>query len=119
MQAAVLHAASGTPHADLFADPELQGSEVSARVLAAGLHQLVRVHAHGTHYTSPKRYPMVPGIDGVAEMPDGKRVYFSWPRTPFGTFAERAAIDPARVIELPAGLDPIVAAAIVNPASAS
>jgi len=119
MQAAVLHTASETPRAESFADPDLQGQELSARVLAAGLHQLVRVHANGTHYTSPKRYPLVPGIDGVAELPDGRRVYFSWPRAPYGTFAERVALDPARAIELPAGLDPVIAAAIVNPASAS
>jgi NADPH:quinone reductase-like Zn-dependent oxidoreductase len=34
---------------------------------------------------------------------------------PFGLMAQRTLVDPGRVVELPAGLDPLVAAAIPNP----
>jgi len=119
MNAAVLHDPAGIPRSESFPDPEPQGDEVLARVLAAGLHQLVRMHASGSHYTSHRRYPMVPGIDGVAELPDGRRAYVSWLRPPHGTFAERAAVALDRAITLPAGLAPEIAAAIVNPASSS
>jgi NADPH:quinone reductase-like Zn-dependent oxidoreductase len=117
MRAAVLHEPSGVPRAESFPDPQIQGDEVSVRMLAAGLHQLVRIHAGGVHYSSHGTYPLVPGVDGVAELPDGRHAYVSWPRPPYGTFAERAAISPARAIALPAGLAPEIAAAIVNPAS--
>ena len=80
--AAVLHDAAGTPRAEEFPATALTGHEVSARVLAAGLRQLVRIHASGTHYSSHKVYPMVPGIDGVVELADGHPAYVSWPRPP-------------------------------------
>ena len=117
MNAAVLHAARATPRAEAFPDPTPHEGEVIARVLAAGLHQLVRIHANNTHYSSHGQYPMVPGVDGVAELPDGRIAYVGWPRAPYGTFAEQVAVMPYRAIELPPGLSPVVAAAIVNPAS--
>ncbi|HEY0191238.1 MAG TPA: zinc-binding alcohol dehydrogenase family protein [Kofleriaceae bacterium] len=119
MLAAVLHDPTSAPRAEEFADPPLAGGEVSARVLAAGLHQLVRIHANGTHYSSHKQYPMIPGVDGVAELPDGRRAYIGWLRPPYGTFAERAAVDPSRVLEVPRQLAPERVAALVNPASSS
>jgi NADPH:quinone reductase-like Zn-dependent oxidoreductase len=119
MIAAVLHAAAGTPRAEAFPDPEPAPNEVVARVLAAGLQPLVRVHANGSHYTSTGVYPLVPGVDGVAELPDGRRAYVGFVRPPHGTFAERVAIDPTTAIPLPAGLAPAQAAGLVNPAMSS
>jgi NADPH:quinone reductase-like Zn-dependent oxidoreductase len=114
--AAVIESASSSPTPAEVPEPVPAAGEVVGRVLAAGLHQLVRAHAANRHYSSHGRYPMAPGIDGVAELPDGRRVYFAWPKGPYGSFAERIAISPDRAIELPVGVLPEVAAAIVNPA---
>lgn len=118
MRAAVLHTPDGTPQLEDFAEPELRSGEVIGRVLAAGLHPLVRGHAHGQHYASSGRYPLIPGVDGVAELPDGRRVYTGWLRAPYGTFAERVAANP-HSLELPHGMAPERVAGMVNPASSS
>lgn len=112
MLAAVIHSAADTPRAEEFADPP----NANLRVLAAGLHPLVKGRASGKHYTSSKIYPQIVGVDGVGELA-GKHVYFGWIEPPYGTFAERAAA--AATIPVPDGVDPALAAAIVNPAMSS
>ncbi|MEX0633973.1 hypothetical protein M8494_26315 [Serratia ureilytica] len=52
-------------------------NEVPIDVLAAGIKQLDRAVA-GTHYSSPKQLPIVPGTDGVGRTADGQRVYFAF-----------------------------------------
>ena len=118
MRAAVVHAPNAAPRYEEFAEPDVVGDEVVAKLLAAGLHPLVRVHAGGSHYSSRGTYPLIPGVDGVAELPDGRRVYMGWLRPPFGTFAERVAVPPGRVLEIP-GVAPELVAGIMNPASSS
>jgi NADPH:quinone reductase-like Zn-dependent oxidoreductase len=119
MQAAVVHSADAAPRAESFPDPQPQPNEVIARVLAAGLHPLTRGHASGKHYTSTGKYPLVPGVDGVAELPDGRLAYFGWQRAPYGTFAELAVVAPEAALILPQGLSAELGAAIVNPAMSS
>jgi NADPH:quinone reductase-like Zn-dependent oxidoreductase len=119
MNAAVIHDAGATPRAEQFPDPQPQAGEVVARVRAAGLHPLVRGHAAGKHYTSTGTYPLIPGIDGVCELPDGRLAYFGWQRPPYGTFAELAVVAPHTALILPAGLSPDLGAAIINPAMSS
>ena len=116
MLAAVIHGPSEAPRAEPFADPTPQPGESIVRVLAAGLHPLVRGHAAGKHYTSTGQYPLIPGVDGVCELPDGRAAYFGWQRAPYGTFAERAVVHPNMVLPLPDGADPKLIAGIVNPA---
>ena len=89
--------------------------ELVADVLAAGLHPRVRAGANGTHYTSEGTLPMVPGVDGVGRTADGELVYF----VADGSFAEQVALDPCRVIPLPADADPVLVAAAMNPAMSS
>jgi NADPH2:quinone reductase len=119
MKAAVLTSATAAPRYETFADPEPQSGEVLIRVLAAGLHPLVRMIASGKHYSSGASYPQVPGVDGVGELPDGKRVYFSFLRSPYGTFAERAAVKPETLLPIPEGLAAELAAGIINPGMSS
>jgi NADPH:quinone reductase-like Zn-dependent oxidoreductase len=119
MNAAVIHEAGGIPHAEQFPDPQPQTGEVVARVRAAGLHPLVRGHASGKHYTSTGKYPLIPGVDGVCELPDGRLAYFGWQRPPYGTFAELAVVSPETALFLPKGLSPELGAAIINPAMSS
>ena len=59
----------------------------------------------GQHYTSSGTLPMIPGIDGVGRLPDGRLVYFAADDDVLGTMADKAVVDPRRAVELPAGAD--------------
>jgi hypothetical protein len=79
------------------------GGEILVDVLAVGLHPRTRTGAAGAHYTSTGALPMIPGIDGVARRPDGKRIYFVAADDVIGTMADKAVADVRRSIELPDG----------------
>ncbi len=96
-----------------------QADEVIVKVLAAGLHPRVRSGASGAHYADERVLPMIPGIDAVGELPDGKRVYCVVHDTPFGTMAEQVIADRRRCVALPDGVDPALLAAAMNPAMSS
>jgi len=88
-------------------------------VLAVGLHPRVRSGAAGVHYTSSGTLPMIPGVDGVGLLPDGRLVYFAADNDVLGTMADKALVDPRRSVELPAGTDVAEVAAAMNPAMSS
>ena len=115
MNAAVVNIPGLAPKFQTFNDPIAQEGEVSLRVLAAGLHPIVKARAAGSHYSSSAAGPAIPGIDGVGVTPDGRRVYFVFVRAPWGTMAERAVAPSATCIPIPDGLDDATAAAIANP----
>jgi NADPH:quinone reductase-like Zn-dependent oxidoreductase len=119
MNAAVVTEFGQPPHYQPFDRPAAAGQEVLADVLAAGLHPRVRSGAAGQHYTSSGTLPMIPGIDGVARLPDGKVVYFAADDDVLGTMADQALVDPRRSVELPAGADVARVAAAMNPAMSS
>src|ERR1700749_1924223 len=73
-------------------------------VLAVGLHPRVRSGASGRHYTSTGRLPLVPGIDGVGRLEDGRVVYFVADDDLTGPMATRTVIDTRRSVELPEGV---------------
>jgi NADPH:quinone reductase-like Zn-dependent oxidoreductase len=62
---------------------------------------------------------MIPGVDGVGRLPDGKVVYFASDNDVLGTMADKALVDPRRSVELPAGTDAAAVAAAMNPAMSS
>ncbi len=119
MYAAVLRDPASVPQYESFADPVVDGDEVVLKVLAAGLHPLVRSVASGKHYSSKGHYPLIPGVDGVAALPDGRPAYFSFPRAPYGSFAELVATAPSRCLPLADNLAPELAAGMVNPGMSS
>lgn len=119
MNAAVVHAFGVTPRYATFADPNIDEGEVLVNVSAAGLHQIVRALASGTHYGSTGLLPFVPGVDGTGRLEDGTRVYFGVSKPPFGSFAERTVTTRMFCLPLPAELDDVTAAAIANPAMSS
>lgn len=88
-------------------------------VVAAALSPRVRSQAAGSHYTSTGALPLIPGIDGVGRGPDGELRYFILPDTDEGAMAEQAVIDRRRSVTLPAGSDPVLIAAAMNPAMSS
>jgi len=119
MNAAVVTSFSEPPHYHPFAVPVPAEGEVLVDVLAAGLHPRVRTGAAGRHYTSSGTLPMIPGVDGVGRLPDGRLVYFAADDDVLGTMADKALADPCRSVELPAGADVAKIAAAMNPAMSS
>ena len=119
MKAAVVHAFDQPPKFDDIAAPVALEGEVLVFTRAAALSQLVRVQASGKHYSSGKILPMVPGADGVGVLADGRRVYFAFSRGPIGAMAETVAVKEAQVVEVPADVDDVTAAAIANPGMSS
>lgn len=114
MRAAVVERLGGVPAWTSFDDPCAEGDEQLVSVTAAALKQLDRAIVAGTHYSSPKDLPFVPGTDGVGLLGDGTRVYFAADRRPFGGMAERAPASWS--VPLPESLDDALVAALVNPA---
>lgn len=119
MNAAVVRSFDTPPTYTTFADPIPQEGELPVTIAAAGLHQIVRALANGTHYGSTGELPFIPGVDGVGCLEDGTRVYFGGARSPYGTFAERGLAARRMCIPIPEGLDDAVAAGIANPAMSS
>jgi NADPH:quinone reductase-like Zn-dependent oxidoreductase len=117
MFAAVLHRRDAPPRYEAFPDPALESSEHAVRVLAAGLHPIVRVLAQGTHYGSTDQLPEIVGVDGIGQLGDGTRVFFGRGRLPYGTFAERVAT--SQCMPIPDGLGTTQAAGLINPGLAA
>lgn len=117
MKAAIVNRLGQAPQLGVFAPPQAQDGEVVVEVLAAGIKQLDRAIVAGTHYSSPKNLPFVPGTDGVGLTPDGQRVYFVSFRQPHGALAERTLA--SWTVPVPDALDDVTAAALINPALAA
>lgn len=117
MKAAIVNRLGQAPQLGVFTPPQAQDGEVVVEVLAAGIKQLDRAIVAGTHYSSPKNLPFVPGTDGVGLTPDGQRVYFASFRQPHGALAERTLA--SWTVPVPDALDDATAAALINPALAA
>ncbi|MGO9874177.1 MAG: quinone oxidoreductase family protein [Acidimicrobiia bacterium] len=120
MHAAVVTSFDEPPHYQEL-DVPAKGNEDQALVdvLAVGLHPRVRTDASGKHYTSTGRLPMIPGVDGVGRMADGRRVYFVADDELPGSMAEKALIDVRRAVPVPDNVDVNKIAAAMNPAMSS
>ncbi len=114
MRAAVVTDPEATPVCAEFPDPEPQPGREPLKLVGAGLHHVVRGQAAARHYAGGNAYPLVPGIDAVAQTGDGRIVYTGLTRSPWGTMAERLVT--AFEVELPPNADPFAVAAGMNPA---
>lgn len=93
--------------------------QVTITVLAAGLHQLVRAQAAGTHYsTKTATLPYIPGADGVGTTSDGQVVYFN-SIAQGGAFAETINVPKTAITPIPTGADPVQIAGLLNPGMSS
>jgi NADPH:quinone reductase-like Zn-dependent oxidoreductase len=120
MNAAVVTSFDEPPHYQQCEVPQPASSnEILVDILAAGLHPRVRTGAAAAHYTSTGALPMIPGIDGIGQRPDGRRIYFIAGDHVPGTMADKALADMRRAIELPDGADVTKVAAAMNPAMSS
>ena len=119
MKAAVVTDRNAPPTWSAFAEPTVTDGEAIVTVEAAALSPLTRAIASGKHYSSAATENFVAGIDGVGRLDGGRRVYFAFPRAPFGAMAERAPVLDAHYADLPSGVDLVTAAAIANPGMSS
>jgi NADPH:quinone reductase-like Zn-dependent oxidoreductase len=120
MHAAVVTSFDEPPHYQEFDAPTKSSREQElVEVLAVGLHPRVRTDASGKHYTSTGKLPMIPGVDGVGRLDDGRRVYFVADDELPGPMAERALVDMRRTVPLPEDADAVMIAAAMNPAMSS
>jgi len=117
MKAAIVKALGQPPVFGSVEEPQVQAGEVLIEVTLAGIKQLDRAMVAGTHYSSPRTLPIVPGTDGVGYTPDGQRVYFASFRQPHGALAERTVA--SWTVPVPEGVDDATAAALINPAFAA
>jgi hypothetical protein len=94
VHAAVVRSFDDPPRYEPFDLPApSDGDQALVDVLAVGLHPQVRSAASGSHYTSTRKLPMVPGIDGVGRRDNGQLMYSSqttslssrWPPAPSST----------------------------------
>jgi NADPH:quinone reductase-like Zn-dependent oxidoreductase len=120
MHAAVVRSFDHPPRYESYDTPEPAGPEQAlVDVLAVGLHPRVRSGAAGRHYTSTGTLPMIPGVDGVGRLPDGRGVYFAADDDTWGTMADKAVVDLRRALPLPENADIVKVAAAMNPAMSS
>ena len=120
MKAAVVSSFDTAPRYQDFPAPIASGDdEMVVDVIAAGLHPRVRSQANGSHYTSTGALPLVPGVDAVVRDPKGRIRYAVLDETTLGTMAERTVIELDHSVVLPAGVDPVLMAAAMNPAMSS
>lgn len=117
MKAAIVKALGQPPVFGSVGEPQAQAGEVLIEVTLAGIKQLDRAMVAGTHYSSPRTLPIVPGTDGVGYTPDGQRVYFASFRQPHGALAERTVA--SWTVPVPESVDDATAAALINPAFAA
>jgi len=109
VRAAILHEYGVPPEPGEFRDPEPGDGQEVVEVLAAGLNPVDVSIASGTFYGGRPPLPCVVGREGVGRRIGGERVYFDGSAPPFGSFAQRAPIDPQDAIPLPEGLDEALA----------
>ncbi|GAB6093222.1 zinc-binding alcohol dehydrogenase family protein [Furfurilactobacillus curtus] len=95
-----------------YPTPSEQADEVIINVLSSSLSNRARSSATGQHYTATGKLPMVPGIDGVGTLPNGKKVYF----VADGSFAEQVAVEKGHWVELPSSVNDSKVAGLMNPA---
>jgi NADPH:quinone reductase-like Zn-dependent oxidoreductase len=119
MKAAVVDELGAPPVFRDFEDPQPTDGEVLVAVTASALTNFTKLRAAGKHYSSTTAPPFVPGIDGIGRLDDGRRVYFLFPRAPFGGMAETAVVPAFRCIPVPDGVDDVTLAAIADPGMSS
>ncbi|QUQ63003.1 quinone oxidoreductase family protein [Kutzneria sp. CA-103260] len=119
MKAAVVHEWGHTPVLEDFETPEAGEGEVRVAVTASALTNFTKLRAAGKHYSAATPPPFIPGIDGIGRSEDGRRVYFLFPRAPFGGLAEAAVVPSSRCVPVPDGVDDITLAAIADPGMSS
>ncbi len=119
MKAAIVREFGEAPVYGDFEEPSAQAGQSVIEVRVAPLSPIVRALAAGRHYTSVASAGFVPGIDGVGLDPDGRRVYFLFPQSPFGSMGERSLVSSQMTAPVPEALSDVEAAAVATAGLAS
>ena len=123
MYAAVVRSFDHPPRYEMYDTPEPTGPhEVLVDVRAAGRAPAgPQADAAGLPLaTSTGTLPMIPGVDGVGRLRDGSLLYFVVsPDGVWGSMADRALVDLRPTLPLPAQVDVVEVAAVMNPAMSS
>jgi NADPH:quinone reductase-like Zn-dependent oxidoreductase len=119
MKAAVIHQTGEIPQYEEIADPVIKEGQEPGLVKAASIKNIDKSLAKGAHYDKTNRqFPVTVGVDGIAVLEDGTRVYTgSVPL--YGMMAEKTAIIRGYSVPVPDELDDITAAALPNPAASA
>jgi NADPH:quinone reductase-like Zn-dependent oxidoreductase len=112
MKAAVLTQTGTTPVYADFPDPQHVSGHV-VDVTAAGVHHLDLAKASGA-YGDPGTLAYVVGADGVGRTATGRRVFFTSPVAPHGSWAERTLVAEQDLLDLADDVDDVTAAALGN-----
>lgn len=115
MLAAIVSEIGRLPELAERPEPEAEDGRVVLDVVAAPLNPLDVAVANGRFYGGHPPLPYVPGCEAVARARDGRLVWAFGDGLGLrrdGALAERLAIDPARVVDVPEGADPALAAAL-------
>ncbi|KAF1999334.1 GroES-like protein [Amniculicola lignicola CBS 123094] len=117
MYAGVVNVWGQAPQYSTIDLPEPTSTQVRVKVLAASVHNLVRLRAAGKHFSvAGKTPPHVPGTDGVGTVKEtGELVYFNSFTTPTGSFAEEINVEKSDIFPLSKNADPVEVAVMVNP----
>ncbi|WP_437966022.1 zinc-binding alcohol dehydrogenase family protein [Sorangium sp. So ce260] len=119
MKAAVVNSFGVPPCFQDFREPEAGDGEAVVTVHAAALSPIVRGLASGRHYASGASAGFVPGVDGVGIDGTGRRVYFLFPKAPFGSMAEKSLVASHMMVPVPEDLSSERAAAVATAGLAS
>jgi NADPH:quinone reductase-like Zn-dependent oxidoreductase len=119
MKAAVVWEVGKSPVYSEFEEPIPHEDEVRIHVTASALTNFTKIRAAGKHFSFAARPPFVVGIDGVGRLEDGRRVYFLFPRVPFGGISERTVVHSSHCIDVPDSMNDITLAAIADPGMAA
>ncbi|WP_369059567.1 hypothetical protein ABOZ73_18480 [Caulobacter sp. 73W] len=119
MKAAIVREFGATPVYGDFEEPSAQAGQSVIKVHVAPLSPIVRALAAGRHYTSVAAAGFVPGIDGVGLDPEGRRVYFLFPQSPFGSMGELSLVSSQMIAPVPDALSDVQAAAVATAGLAS
>lgn len=117
MKAVIAKELNQYPIVDEFELPQKLENESVVSVEYAAIKQLDKAIVKGTHYSSPKQLPIVPGTDGVGLLENGERVYFTSFRQPYGAMAEQSV--GSLTVAVPEQLESAFVAALINPALAA
>jgi len=120
MRAAVIETIGEPPALADVGEPERGEGQALIEVAAAALNPIDLSIGSGTFFAGPPAVPYVPGKEGVGRVLEsdtievGAKVWFETPGGygGNGALAERALAPQAQAIELPAGTDAAVAAAL-------
>jgi NADPH2:quinone reductase len=112
MKAAVLSQTGTAPSYADFPDPAPGNGRVVIDVTAAGVHHLDLAKAAGA--LGALSLPYVIGADGVGRTAAGRRVFFTSPLAPHGSWAQQTLVAEENLLDLADDVDDVTAAALGN-----